>query len=709
VAGVSSRAALRAAILIDVGIALEWVGGVALLAANRSVFDANAAFLFGLFGATSAAYAAAGTLIARRQPSNSIAWLFLTMAGLLIAGLSASEYAVHAIAADPGSLPAPAAVLALSEPTPLLFVVGLILVLYLFPTGRTTGRLWRAAAAVTLLAGIASAAFQLLTRHAIVNVWSDRLEAAHVRVPEPFAIDALQGAGKGVLAAAGFTVAVGAVLGIWSLFARRRTADATMREQLRWLTYVVAVAAAWIAIVAPIGLIAQSVFVDAVFWVVATPLVALGPPIAVGVAILRYRLFDVDIVINKTVVFGALAAFITLVYVAIVVGVGQLVGATGSSPVLSILATAVVAVSFQPVRDRVQRLGNRVVYGRRATPYEVLSAFSDRIGGTYASEDLLPRMAEILGTGTGASEAAVWIEDRGRLRLAASWPDGAEATIDAAGVGEILAARADVAVAVPVRHRGDVLGALSLVKPASEPVTPTERALVDDLAAQAGLVLRNVHLIEELRASRRRIVAAQDVRAKKLERDIHDGAQQQLVALAVKQRIAASMVGGDPERLREVLEGLQTETNDALENLRDLARGIYPPLLADQGLAAALNAQARKASIPVVIEPDATGRYPQEVESAVYFCCLEALQNVAKYASASSATVRLLRDDGWLRFVVSDDGAGFEVGSTRAGSGIQGMTDRLEALGGSLEVRSAPGEGTAVTGRIPTRAAGPER
>ncbi|MGZ4151902.1 MAG: sensor histidine kinase, partial [Actinomycetota bacterium] len=214
-------------------------------------------------------------------------------------------------------------------------------------------------------------------------------------------------------------------------------------------------------------------------------------------------------------------------------------------------------------------------------------------------------------------------------------------------------------------------------------------------------VLANVRLLEELRDSRRRIVAAQDERARKLERNIHDGAQQQLVALAVKQRLAESLVDRDPTKAKAMLADIQAETQEALETLRDLARGIYPPLLADKGLGAALTAQARKATLPVDVETDGIGRYPQEVEAAVYFCCLEALQNVSKYAQASRAAVRLSATDGVLRFEVRDDGAGFDPQVVSFGTGLQGMADRLDAIRGSLEVRSAPGEGTTLTGTVP--------
>ncbi|HEX6400473.1 MAG TPA: sensor histidine kinase, partial [Actinomycetota bacterium] len=255
--------------------------------------------------------------------------------------------------------------------------------------------------------------------------------------------------------------------------------------------------------------------------------------------------------------------------------------------------------------------------------------------------------------------------------------------------------------AFEVRDGAELLGALTVEMTANDPMDPSKERLARDLAGQAGLVLRNVRLIEELRGSRRRIVAAQDERAKKLERDIHDGAQQQLVALAVKQRVAASLVGKDDARLRALLEELQAETNDALEDLRDLARGIYPPLLADQGLDTALRGQARKASIPVEIDTVGIGRYPPETESAVYFSCLEALQNVAKYAEASSARVRLAQANGTLTFEVEDDGVGFDPATAPRGSGLQGIADRLAALGGEVTIRSAPGDGTTVVGTLP--------
>ena len=237
--------------------------------------------------------------------------------------------------------------------------------------------------------------------------------------------------------------------------------------------------------------------------------------------------------------------------------------------------------------------------------------------------------------------------------------------------------------------------------PANDPLDPSRERLVRDLAGQAGLVLRNVRLIEELKASRQRLVAAQDEERRKLERNIHDGAQQQLVALAVKLKLLGTLASRDPDKAVDLAAQLQTEATDALENLRDLARGIYPPLLADKGLVAALEAQARKATIPTTVEGGGGGRFGQDVEAAVYFSCLEALQNVAKYAEASRATIALSNGAGSLSFTVTDDGAGFDASQASYGTGLQGIADRLAALGGTLDVRSEPGNGATIEGRLP--------
>jgi signal transduction histidine kinase len=253
----------------------------------------------------------------------------------------------------------------------------------------------------------------------------------------------------------------------------------------------------------------------------------------------------------------------------------------------------------------------------------------------------------------------------------------------------------------PVIHQGELLGAITLAMAANDPMDASKERLAQGVASQAGLALRNVRLVQDLRASRRRIVAAQDERAKALERNIHDGAQQQLVALTVRLRLAEQMAERDPAAVTAMLGDLRDQATAALEDLRDLARGVYPPLLADKGLSAALEAQARKAAVAVEVQPGVLGRYPPDIESTVYFCVLEALNNVVKYADARGAVVSLGQTDGVLTFEVQDDGRGFDTAGSNYGTGLQGMADRLDAVGGRLIIRSSPGTGSVVRGDIP--------
>jgi signal transduction histidine kinase len=321
-------------------------------------------------------------------------------------------------------------------------------------------------------------------------------------------------------------------------------------------------------------------------------------------------------------------------------------------------------------------------------------------------------MARVLAEGTGAERAEVWLRAGETLRPAATWPAEANGRSPVRVPGEALPQITGVDRSVAVIHQGELLGALTVSKRPGEGLTPVEEKLLNDLAAQAGLVLKNVGLtsellqrLEELRASRQRLVAAQDEERRRLERNLHDGAQQNLVALKVKLGLAEAFAEKDPARAKELVGQLKADADEALETLRDLARGIYPPLLADKGLVAALQSQARKATLPVEVNADAIGRYPQDIEAAVYFCCLEALQNVQKYASASAATVRLLVAGNALEFEVKDDGRGFDHASAKKGSGLTNMSDRLDALGGQVELWSQPGAGTTLRGRIPVHLA----
>jgi signal transduction histidine kinase len=675
-------------------------GAVAVDVANSSL---DAFTILGLPAIL--AFSVIGALIASRRPDNPIGWILCAVGLSFALGSLAGEYATYALITEPGSLPAGAEMAWLGT---WIWPPGIILVLtyllLLFPDGRLPSRRWR------LVAWLAALALVMTVIPVAVTAWPMRGPIlATINEDAPAGSSAAFKVAYGIQIAGILLMFVLGIASAASLVIRFRRATGDERAQLKWLAYAGAFLVAAVIANSPLFGIGGNVLPGIAFLMV---------PVGVGLAMFKYRLYDIDVVINKTVVVAVLAAFVTAVYLAIVVGIGAAIGTTGEPNVLlSIAATAIIALAFQPLRERARRLADRVVFGKRATPYEVLSEFSERMAGSYSTEDVLPRMARILGEGTGGTRTEVWLRVGDRLQLAASWPEGAEPEKTALPIPEgELPTFPDVDRALPVRHQAELLGALTLTKPVNEPVTPAEEKLLSDLASQAGLMLRNVRLTAELQArlvelrdSRRRLVTAQDEERRRLERNLHDGAQQQLVALAVKQRLAEGLVRRDPDKAAQILADLQAETAEALANLRDLARGIYPPLLADKGLPAALEAHARKVPMPVTVEAEGLGRYPQEVEAAVYFCCLEALQNVAKYAEAASATVSLSAKAGDLNFVVIDDGKGFDPEAMPPGSGLQGMADRLEAQGGTLEVRSGPGTGTIVTGRIPARALEPIR
>jgi signal transduction histidine kinase len=667
------------ALFIAAGQAASWWS-------NYGVFMALISIFFG----------ASVWLVVPHQPRNAVVWImaasafagslyvFLGWSGVAVTDDPRTASMVLAPSAVPAELPTTAAWLTMGAEAGANVAVFLWLTfgLLLFPDGSLPSRRWRPV-------GVLSAVGLLLIT--LGAVWSYRPGNTTV-------------AQDGLLLGAGIGVGLFAVLlSLAALIVRFRRSIGSTRDQFKWIVWGASV---FVAALLPSVLLGDTRYARLVLvLLMVAEAVFLS---AYGIAVGRYRLFDIDVVISRTVVVAGLAAFITVVYAVLVGAVGLILGhATDAALPLSIAATVVVAIAFQPVRQRMRRWADRLVYGDRATPYEVLSRFAERMRDAVATEDLIPQMARLLTQGTGARRATVWMDSGDELRPVATWPEEAEVLAPVERTSRELTIPG-VDRLSPVEHEGELLGAVTVTMPRGEALTPTEERLVDDVASQAGLVLRNARLtadlvetIQQLRSSRQRLVAAQDQERRRLERDIHDGAQQELVALAIKQRLLAELLERDPGRAQEMLSQIQADTTGALENLRDLARGIYPPLLADKGLAAALRAQAPKAAVAVTVEADGIGRYPQEVEAAVYFCVLEALQNVAKYANATSASVRLRTRDNELAFEVADDGDGFDPQATTRGSGLQNMADRLAALGGSLDVRSAPGAGTTVEGRMP--------
>ena len=512
--GITSKAASRLAWA-------SWIATVALLVATGSL-----AFLTGQLGADVVflplilafllAFSTVGALVAARLPGNAIGWIFCATGLAWVLASFADSLAAYAV--DSGRTASTWAQIA--DWVNLWFYGAAIflpvtLLLLLFPDGRLPSRRWRPFLWLAFVGNVG------LTLTTAFDPSPEAIDTRFLRT-NPYGLEGATDVLDLIGTVSWITGAVALVAAPVAIVIRLRRSTGDERGQLKWLAYagVVVVLTLVGAIVAGsvLGWGSGSTGVQIVQFIIILSLTLI--PVSAGVAILKHRLYDIDVVINKTVVYALLAGVVTAIYAAIVVGIGTAVGTRGDA-FLSAVAAAIVALVFQPARRWAQHLANRLVYGKRATPYEVLSGFSGRLAETYSVDDVLPRIAHVLGEGVGAERVEILLRTGPRLVPVVSWPDAAPRV------------RSEQR-SFTVRHQGELLGSIEVAMPANEPMNDAQEKLVEDVAAQAGLVLRNAALIADLRASRRRIVAAQDERAKKLERNIHDGAQQQLVALAVK-------------------------------------------------------------------------------------------------------------------------------------------------------------------------------
>jgi signal transduction histidine kinase len=429
---------------------------------------------------------------------------------------------------------------------------------------------------------------------------------------------------------------------------------------------------------------------------------------------------------------------VSVIYLVVVLGLGQTPTSSADREVLglSMLAAAIAAIGYIPARDRFLHSATRFVYGARQAPDEVLRTFGSRLTRAVPMEELLLQLAESLRKTMGLTSAEVYTGSGDVLERAASVPDSGPKSIvltqrerpvvTRAGVSgsawasvwlpALLDGRATAQLRVaPASHAGELLGLIVAERaPTADAFSENDDRVLTELAREVGLAFHNVQLdaalqttldelrnqADDLRESRARIVASGDAERRRVERNLHDGAQQRLVALAVNLRLARDVVGDDPTAGAEMLDQLIVEVQGTIQELRELAHGIYPPLLVDSGIVPALRAAATRSPLPVDVTADGIGRYPAEIEAAVYFCCLEALQNAAKHAAGANVEVRLWAESGGLLFSVADDGPGFAVDSARRGHGFTNMADRLGAIGGAVRWESE-GRGAKILGSVP--------
>ena len=516
---------------------------------------------------------------------------------------------------------------------------------------------------------------------------------------------------------------------------RCRRAPAADRVRLQWAGWGVVVAGLVALVIGTAYELISWPSSPAALFVAATVFVPLGLALSAQPRLAVH----VDRILVHTIVVAGLVALVGAVYLVVVLGLGDSPDRAGRRLLgLSILAAGIATVAATPARRRLDAFAHARVYGERRSPEEALQTFGNRMSRAVPMDELLLQLVETLKKSMQLAAAEVWTGGEGVLERAVAVPDRPRDRIVLSGEELLVVGRAQASgnawlqvwipglVAgretsllrvAPITHSGSLLGLIVAERSVgSIQFTEEESRALTELARQVGLALHNVRLdsalqasldelqrqAEELRASRTRIVATADQARRQIERNLHDGAQQHIVALAVKLGLARQLLDADPAATATLLEELRGDAQATLTELRELAHGIYPPLLMDRGLPEALQAAANRAVLPAEVAAD-VGRYAPDVEAAIYFCCLEAMQNAGKHAGADARLrITVTETDGNLCFEVVDDGAGFDMGTGAArGHGFVNMADRLGAIDGRLEVESAPGSGTRISGRIP--------
>lgn len=645
-------------------------------------------------GLIAATFTAVGVLVLGRRPGHREGWLFVA-AGLAHAVMFFGRQYGFA-ASDGAALPA-APWLQWLGVWPLALVLVLVGATFMcFPDGRLPSPRWRVVLVVMAVDGVVLALASAL--------WPVEYSDNALSLGHPLDVAGYDGAQAAWNVVGPVSYLLFQVVWVACLVARLRHAEGDEVRQLRWFVYAVAVSA--------VAVLASALALGSPTpGLLTVPVVAL----AAGLAIVKYRLYDIDLIINKTLVVGGMVALITAGYVAVVAGVGQLIG-LDTSTVLPLLATAMIAVVFEPARRRMRAWADHLVYGNRPTPYEALSRLSTQLGRGGQDAALFGALTSTLAEAVGAAEVTLWVGSGEDLAPVASWPPRTgHGPRQAATPTSLALLKAGGASHLrPILHQGSVRGAVTLTKVPGEALTGSEARLLDDLVAQAGLVIDHVGLgvelqqrlrqisvqAAELRAAARRIVAAQDEARVRIERDLHDGAQQRLVTLALSlQSVAQRVTSTGDDALAAQVTLARDQLSHALTELRDLARGIHPAILTQAGLEAAVSFLAERAPLPVRVDLHMDHRLAQDVEVTAYFVVSEALTNAAKHARASRISVGGGLRDGRLWIEVTDDGRGGADG--RWGSGLQGLVDRLATLGGQLTVSSPVGSGTRLQAVIP--------
>ena len=648
------------------------------------------------------AFPVVGALVASRRPENPIGWICLAIGTLWMLGNVASAYGVYGLVARPGSVPFPAEVGSLGEWlwVPAIGLLGTYLIL-LFPDGRLPSRRWRPVAWLSGAAIVVASAGAGLVPEPLPDLGGIQNPSGLYGYPE--------------VAYALFNVLLLLPLCILasaaSLIVRFRRSGSEVRQQIKWIAFAASLMA--------LGLLVEVVSELLVgpsldfgtsgsqpFWLKlfqdAVRLSQAGIPVAVGFAVLKYRLYDIDIVINRTLVYGALTASVVAIYVLAVGYLGALFR-TGGNLAISLLATGVVAVLFQPLRDRLQRGVDRLMYGERDDPYAVVSRLGQRLEATLAPEDVLSTIVKTVREALKVPYAAIALPRD---------PNGFEvvATSGEEPPGDPLV--------LPLSYGGESVGELLLAPRApGERFSAADRRLLDGLARHAGVAVHGVRVMADLRRSRERLVLAREEERRRLRRDLHDELAPTLAALGLSAATVSELISTDPKEAAFANEKLQAAIRATVGDVRRLVYDLRPPALDELGLIEAVRERASRYGVgdegfrATVEAPDELPPLPAAVEVAAYRIMQEALTNVSRHARASACTVRLACTESpssrAITIEVTDDGVGLPE-TPEGGVGLHSMRERAAELGGECEiVRSWP-SGTRVFARLPFREPLPE-
>ncbi len=633
------------------------------------------------------AFPVVGALIASRRPKNPIGWI------CLVAGLFWMSFALEGAfdgyeLATTGTVTASVTLDALTQVTWVLPVglLGIYMIL-LFPDGRLPSRRWRP------FAWLSGAVMVLIP---IVFVFVPGPLEGHPGVRNPFGLEEYPW--LPIVAVFVVLLLPACILGsALSLVLRYRRSGGEVRQQIKWLAF----AASLVGLVYLSGLVGELILAPGSLvgndapplWVeIERNLLMLsyaGVPIAVGFAVIKYRLYEIDLLINRTLVYGTLTVSVVGFYV-LVVGYLGAVFRTENDLFVSLLATGLVAVLFAPLRDRLQRGVNRLMYGERDDPYAVVSRLGERLEASLAPDTVLPTIVETVREALKLPYAAIaLIENDAAPRVAAS-------------VGKPV----EQPLHLPLTYQSEPVGELLLGPRApNETFGPADRRLLDGLSRQAGVAAYAVRLTTDLQRSRERLVTAREEERRRLRRDLHDGLGAQLAGLNVQAGALRRLIPHDPDAADELVVELRDELRGAIADIRRLVYDLRPPALDDLGLVEAVRQLAERYGskdepLSVLVEaPDDLPDLPAAVEVAVYRITQEALTNVARHARARNCIVRLaVNEDVALEIV--DDGVGITAGRS-AGVGLSSMHERASELGGSCTVEPVPKGGTQVLVRLP--------